>query len=285
MKGITRKAYAKLNLFLNIKNKREDGFHEIETIFERISLFDTVDICTNEEKSIVLTCSNTKLENNENLCYKAAELFLNKTELEEGVTIHLDKNIPIGSGLGGASSDAAAVLLGLNDLLKTDLSKQELYMLGAQIGSDVNFFISEERFAIGVGRGEEITPIKSDKILNHILLLGHEEMLTKTVFKLYKAELTKHSDSARLIIHYLESSEDGFPIDLLYNALTDSYLELSKKSGDVFNELNRADETFLLSGSGSTINIMVPNDEYDLNDSLRHKLKEWGIQSLKVTSQ
>lgn len=284
MDRLSLKAYAKLNLYLNILNKREDGYHNLETIFERISLYDIVELSKSEAEGISLTCSDQTLENKDNLCYIAAELFFKQTGVVNNVAIHIEKHIPKGGGLGGASSDAASVLMGLNELFDAGLSKQELYMMGAQIGSDVNFFISEEKFALGSCRGEVIEPIKSDKVFNHILLLGHEEISTATIYKLYKPQLTKYSDGARLFVRYLQSNEENLPIDFLYNALTNSYLEVSKKARQIFDELNLADETFLLSGSGATINVMAPDKDYDLDDSLKFRLKEWGIRLLSVTS-
>lgn len=286
MNQITLKAYAKLNLFLNIKNRREDGYHEIETVFERISLYDELTLKKNKENIIRIFCTDKRLEQENNLCVKAASLFFDTAGMKEGVDIHLTKNIPLGGGLGGASTDAASVLTGLNELFDAGLPQEELYMLGAKLGSDVNFFISSERFALGTGRGDEIAPIRSDKVFHHILLVGHEEIMTATIYKLYKAQLTKHSGSAKLFVQYLEDSDSKtLPVDLLYNALTGPYLELSKKAKLIFEALDESGEVFLLSGSGATINVMASDDRYELKEDLRHRLKEWGIHLLNVTSQ
>lgn len=284
MQKIELNSYAKLNLFLNILDKREDGYHNLETIFERISLCDKI-VIQKIDSGIALSCTDKSIENSDNLAYKAAELFFEHTGTDAGVDISIVKNIPKGGGLGGASSNAAYVLMGMNQLFETALSKAELYLLGAQLGSDVNFFISEERFALGLGRGEEITAIKSDKKLDHILLLGHEEISTVMIFRLFNSQLTKYTDSARLLIQFLEQGDGEFPIELLYNALSEPYLQVSKKAGKIFEELNRADATFLLSGSGATINVMVPNAEYKLDEAVQTRLREWGIRFLKVTSQ
>ena len=137
------KSYAKINLFLNIVNKRDDGFHNIETFFQFVSLFDEISFNSISKSSINFSTNNNDLSKKENLCIDAADLlrhYVNgKNDL--GVSINLKKNIPIGGGLGGGSSNAATVLLGLNKLWGCSLKKNELMNLGRKLGSDVPVFI------------------------------------------------------------------------------------------------------------------------------------------------
>lgn len=150
-------APAKINLSLEIKGRRDDGFHEIETLMAPISLTDRLTIERSKSAGgIQFSCDDPSLSNGEdNLVVRAANLFLKATKMEEGVEIALEKRIPHGAGLGGGSSDAASTLLGLNELFEARLEPKELMELAAQIGSDVPFFILGSA-AVCRGRGEVV---------------------------------------------------------------------------------------------------------------------------------
>ena len=137
------KSYAKINLFLNIVNKRDDGFHNIETFFQFISLYDEISFSKSTDRFIKFSSNNKLLSDKENLCIDAASLLRDYVDKKNklGVSINLKKNIPIGGGLGGGSSNAATVLLGLNKLWKCNLKKDDLVDLGKNLGSDVPVFI------------------------------------------------------------------------------------------------------------------------------------------------
>lgn len=161
MKPLVLNAYAKINLYLRVLRKREDGYHDIETLFERISLYDEITFSPAGDKGIHLDClvgayGHTPLLSSgpENLCYRAAEQFMKQFGVEKGIRIQLTKKIPIAAGLGGGSSDAAAVLSGLNQWWKVDASQRELIELGGRVGADVPFFLLGKRRAIGKGRGD-----------------------------------------------------------------------------------------------------------------------------------
>ncbi|PIU83199.1 MAG: 4-(cytidine 5'-diphospho)-2-C-methyl-D-erythritol kinase, partial [Elusimicrobia bacterium CG06_land_8_20_14_3_00_38_11] len=141
MVEIKLKANAKINLFLDILNKRKDGYHNIRTIFQEISLTD--EIYVREIKNgIKIFCAHPKVPTNKtNLVYKAADLLKKHSGIKKGILIKIKKNIPVGGGLGGGSSDAAAVLKGLNKLWNLKLTKNQLAGIGKKIGADVPFFI------------------------------------------------------------------------------------------------------------------------------------------------
>jgi 4-diphosphocytidyl-2-C-methyl-D-erythritol kinase len=147
-------AYAKLNLGLSILGKREDGYHELKGLMQTIDLADTL---TLKEDTSFRVKSEIKKKEEENLVFKAAKLILGK---RRGAVISLHKNIPIGAGLGGGSSDAAATLVGLNELFGLRMTKEELKELGAMIGSDVPFFFEGGLCEIG-GRGEIVKRLPS----------------------------------------------------------------------------------------------------------------------------
>ncbi len=153
------KAYAKINLGLRVLNKRDDGFHDIETIFHRINLFDELTV-EPTDAAISILCTNDALPTDEkNLCWKAVELLRTEVGTTRGATVHLKKNIPIGSGLGGGSSDAAAVLSALPGAWNISTDASTLAGIALNIGSDVPFFL-HNRSAYAEGRGERLHFVK-----------------------------------------------------------------------------------------------------------------------------
>jgi 4-diphosphocytidyl-2-C-methyl-D-erythritol kinase len=169
MNTMQLRAPAKINLSLRIVRRRNDGFHEIETLIAPISLADQIEI---EKKArwIEITCDDPSLPcGDENLVVRAAKAFFETTKTKGGVSINLRKRIPHGAGLGGGSSDAAATLLALNRLFETNFSNGELAKLGSAIGSDVPFFIFGSA-AICKGRGEDVSPLKLPGRLSLLLL-------------------------------------------------------------------------------------------------------------------
>jgi 4-diphosphocytidyl-2-C-methyl-D-erythritol kinase len=155
-------APAKINLSFQIKGRRADGFHEIETLMARISLADhlTIEASSDGEGGIDFSCDDPSLSTGEdNLVVRAARLFQKTTKVDRGFKIVLEKRIPHGAGLGGGSSDAASTLLGLNELLGTRLAETNLIQLAAQLGSDVPFFVVSSA-AICRGRGEIVSPTR-----------------------------------------------------------------------------------------------------------------------------
>ena len=164
-------APAKINLSFEIKGRREDGFHEIETLMAPISLSDRLTIERGESTGgIQFSCDDSSLSNGEeNLVVQAARLFQRATKIGAGVEIALEKRIPHGAGLGGGSSDAATTLLGLNELFETHLARKDLIELAAKIGSDVPFFIHGSA-AICRGRGEIVEPARLQASFNLLLV-------------------------------------------------------------------------------------------------------------------
>jgi 4-diphosphocytidyl-2-C-methyl-D-erythritol kinase len=146
------RAYAKINIGLRILRKRSDGYHDIETIFHQIDMFDELSL--EPAESVTLTTTSAGIPHDAtNLCIRAAQLFRDHTGLREGIAINLKKSVPVGAGLGGGSSDAAAVLVALNTLWECEMENRELVSLAARLGSDVPFFI-QGGTAAGTSRGE-----------------------------------------------------------------------------------------------------------------------------------
>ena len=158
MVTITEKAYAKINLFLEVCEKREDNYHNIDSVMQSVSLCDIITVTEND--AIVLS-NNAGLPNtSDNLAYKAAKLFFEYTNINKGVNIHIEKNIPISAGLAGGSTDAAATFKALNKLYNTNLSNDTLCTLGTKLGADIPFCIKGGTY-ITKGIGEILTPCPS----------------------------------------------------------------------------------------------------------------------------
>jgi 4-diphosphocytidyl-2-C-methyl-D-erythritol kinase len=147
-------AYAKINLGLRILRRREDGYHDLETVFHRVDIADEIEITPSE--TIVFHSIGTEVPADEtNLCLRAARLLQNEHHVTRGAVIGLTKRIPVGAGLGGGSSDAASTLLGLNKFWDLHLAPEELLPLAAQLGSDVPYFLRPGS-ALATGRGEQL---------------------------------------------------------------------------------------------------------------------------------
>lgn len=211
-------APAKLNLYLRVLGKRPDGYHELETIFERLDLADTLTF--EPADALSLTCSDPTLSYGEdNLVLKAARLLQREAGVVRGARIHLEKRIPVAAGLGGGSSDAAAALDGLNRLWALNLPQQRLIELAAMLGSDVPFFIAPQPFAIGLGRGERCEPLPSPLRLAHVLVVPAERLSTAEVYAGAQFPLTPPRRSLSMVAHALRNGSLRELADGLWNDL------------------------------------------------------------------
>ena len=202
MEELTLKAPAKLNLHLQVLNKRNDGYHDLSSLFTLINLFDTLTI--REKKGGINLLETSPIENN--LVVSAAELLKDYSCTDKGATIELKKSIPVQKGLGGGSSDAAATLIGLNKLWKLNMSKKELFNLAIQLGSDVPFFLFGET-AWAKGRGE-ILETYSLPEKNFLLSFPKIGISTSKAFEEFKidkrAELSKENFSSEKAFNSFE---------------------------------------------------------------------------------
>lgn len=175
------KAYAKINLALGVVGKREDGYHLLEMIMQNIDLYDEI-IVEKQKDGITITCDKPYVPADErNIAYKAAELFINKYNINSGVTIDITKNIPVAAGLAGGSTDGAAVLKAMNEMFDVNASDEELMDLGVKLGADVPYCINGGT-ALCEGIGEKLTPLKSFKDVIIILVKPPFGVSTKEVY-------------------------------------------------------------------------------------------------------
>ena len=275
-------APAKINLFLEILGKRQDGYHEIETVMQEVSLFDYI-YMENYDKNVVFTCSNPKLSAGEdNLVVKAVRLLQNESKTYRGVKIHLDKRIPIGAGLGGGSSDAVATLVGLNKLWRIGYDEKQLMSLAGKLGSDTPFFVVGNT-AICKGRGEIVTPYPINVSYNYIIIYPRFEVNTAMVYKNFKNSLTKNLKDVSFFMREFISGNPNKLGAVLHNRLEDVVfklypdLEKTKKALSKFNFCG-----VLLSGSGSALYGLC-KEEMDLKE-IELKIKMLNIGDVFVVT-
>ena len=206
MATLLGQAPAKINLGLKIVGRRPDGYHELRTVLQTISLADRLAVSYVRRRStqVTLRCNDQALENEDNLAYRAAAEMLTAKRWEGHVKIDLEKRIPHGSGLGGGSSDAAAVLLALGQLLRPTPPPQLLFDIAARLGSDVPFFLVGGT-AVGVGRGEEVYPLPDGRRYWALVLVPPIRVSTADAYR--RLRLPKRSS---LTAKREQSIIDGF---------------------------------------------------------------------------
>jgi len=262
---LEKKSPCKVNLLLNILGKRPDGFHELETVLHPIALFDEIRF-ERGGRGIQLTCDDPVLPvDSQNLVYRAADAFLKLHSLQDGVRIHLQKQIPLAAGLGGGSGNAATTLLALNELFDQPLSPAKLNGLAAALGSDVPFFL-QNRPALATGRGEQIRPLDSFPALRgRAFLLIHPGFGIATAWAYqslarFPAALNGRPGRAERLVSSLQAEDWRAAGAEFYNALEAPALEKYPVLA-LFQEFLRANGALaaLMSGSGSTTFAIVEN--------------------------
>lgn len=250
MNTIELTAPAKVNLLLKVLNKRKDGYHDLLTVFERISLSDHITI-SNIPKGIVVTCDKrVTAKPQDNIAYKAAELILKHARISSGVKIHIKKEIPIAAGLGGGSSDAAAVLIGIDKLFDLNISKVKLMHLGTQLGADVPFFIFDTPFAIGRGIGDRLQKLNRKTIFYHILIYPGFKVATKGVYQALDLPLTRKRGDDRMTFPKSWNGLEGF----LHNDLESVVIAKKPVIGRVAQCLvSSLGRRAMVSGSGPSV--------------------------------
>jgi len=197
--SVTINAPAKINLFLEVLNKREDGFHNINSLFQAVSLFDRLEISIKHKSGCDIILLNNKdlPTDNDNLIAKTFKLLTSEFNLKKGITVKIEKNIPIAAGLGGGSADAAATIMGCNVLFNLGLSKQEMAVLGLKLGSDIPFFFSSGQALIS-GRGEIIKESTFPIDYHLVLVNPNISVSTASSYSVLKRGLTNFKNPFNL---------------------------------------------------------------------------------------
>jgi 4-diphosphocytidyl-2-C-methyl-D-erythritol kinase len=251
---MTFSAPAKINLSLRILGRREDGFHEIESLMVPISLADTLEITRQDGAGFQFTCDDASLPvDDTNLVARAAKLFCATVGVEPRVRIHLQKRIPHGAGLGGGSSDAAATLLALNTLFASELPLPALSELAAQIGSDVPFFLHRSAATVG-GRGEVVTPCTFPHELALLLLKPPFGVPTPWAYQRWR-----DSQEIPTVRYAPQEFAWGSLVNDLERPVFEKYLFLAQLKKWLLGQPEAVGA--LMSGSGATVFAVLPAEE------------------------
>lgn len=247
------KAYAKVNISLDIVGKREDGYHLLRMIMQNIDLYDDITV-EKQREGITIECNKNYVPtDSRNLAYKAAMLFKEKYDITDGVKIKIAKNIPVSAGLAGGSTDAATVLKIMNKLFEVNASNEELKEIGLKLGADIPYCI-EGGTALCEGIGEKITPLKSfkDKII--VLVKPSFGVSTKEVYKNFDMDkVNKHPDTEELI-KAIENDDLRYVAYNMRNLLENVTLKKHKILINLKEEMNKYGSIgTMMSGSGPTV--------------------------------
>ena len=201
MDNITLKALAKINLGLDVVRRREDGYHEVRMIMQTIHLYDKLEIQKTTESGIAITSNLSYVPTNENnLVYKAGKLLMDEFDIKEGVSVYLQKRIPVAAGMAGGSTDAAAMLYGMNQIFDLGLSRKDLMERGVKIGADVPYCLMRGT-ALAEGIGEKLTSLPPMVKCPVLIAKPAISVSTKFVYENLKLnEETIHPDIDQLIV-------------------------------------------------------------------------------------
>ena len=263
MNSITLKSRAKINLSIDVLGKRQDGYHLVEMIMQTIDLYDLIEINEkdNDQITIKSTSDEIPLDCN-NLVYKAANLIKKTFNINKGVEIHIKKNIPVAAGMAGGSSNAAAVLVGLNKLWNLNLSNQQLEKIGLKLGADVPFCLNGGA-VLASGIGEELTPIKG--LTKDVCILVCKPDLfvsTKEVYECIDSKDIDKRPNNKFLIECLKNEDTRQLAENMFNVLEGVTMDkhpVIQQIKDIMTN-NRALGA-MMSGSGPTVFGLYENRE------------------------
>ena len=262
--GIDCPSFTKINIGLKILGQRNDGFHNITTIFQELEFGDNISIVQSGEGCNIISDVDWIPSDKKNICYKAYEELIKKFPDLDGIKIIINKNVPVGSGLGGGSANAAAVLKGVCKLYDLGISNNELKKIALNIGTDVPFFI-EGGTQLGKGVGEILKPIKNPVKGFYLLVIPDISISTQWAYSKIKNKLNSEetlTNFARFL------GEKNFSPKLFENDFEDVVIPAYPEIGLIKNKLIELGAKFAsLSGSGSTVYGIFTNEEDALGAS------------------
>ena len=251
---MTLHSFAKINLSIHLLGKRPDGYHEIVTLMETVTLADDLEV-TGQEKGTTITCSDPAVPTDQrNLAHRAAGLVRDRYGLgDRGARIHIEKRIPVAAGLAGGSGNAAATLHGLNALWSLGLRKEDLMDLAGELGSDVPFCLYGG-VAVATGRGEKVAWLDAAGSRSYVLACPPLAVTSGWAYSRWKLELTKDGSCINLISSVMQTGDAGRLASCLHN-------DLEPAVRTAFPEIDRARglladaglEGVLMSGSGPAV--------------------------------
>ena len=272
------RAYAKINLTLDILGKRTDGYHDLATVMQTVDLYDTICLSATEDNQAQIACTVPELSNDDNLATRAVDLVRQHLGIRQGVLIELHKRIPIAAGLGGGSSDAAAVLLALQHWWQLQLSPTDLLDLASSLGSDVPFFLTGG-LALCEGRGERVTALSSNwpRTMRWLLLLKPAiSVSTAAVFRNLPASDYTDGMHSRAVCTAITAGQTP-ELEDLNNCFERSVLETYPEVAHSREGLLQAGASFVrLSGTGPTL--FAPFSDLTLAHKVQKLLQTQGYE-------
>jgi 4-diphosphocytidyl-2-C-methyl-D-erythritol kinase len=298
--GLLVRAPAKINLSLLVAGRRDDGFHEIETVMAKVNFFDEILIEPGQRAGIELVCTGPHWapQGKENLVYKACKLFLDSCGLWADIKITLTKNIPAGAGLGSGSSDAAATLLGLNRFLSVSceapyekgalrlaVKDRELRKLAGRLGSDVAFFLGEP-LALCKGKGEKVKKLGKKFDFLALLILPDINVSTKKVYDNYRHDSALYQKLSTQINGFIEKNRIDLVWRMCANMLEKSCFSLYKGLAQLKAKVESLGmRPTCLSGSGAAMFYICDNTDAERAQEKKHKLEQRiGCKSVIVSN-
>lgn len=241
------KSFAKINLGLEIIDKRTDGYHNLKTVFQTVDLFDLIEIRENKQGVVRISGDEPTIEwNQHNTIHQAAELVYKNFSISQGLDISVKKRIPAGSGLGGGSSNAAVILMFLNQYFQLNLSLEEMIGLGATIGADVPFFFLGGT-VLAEGIGEIMTPLETIDELHFVIVVPAISVSTRLIFS--HLRLTTTPINSKIKTFMLSRN-----LKLLENRLENITFQLFPEVGNIKMRMSKLGfDLVLMSGSGSAV--------------------------------
>ena len=261
---ITERAYAKLNLTLEVIRKRDDGYHDLASIMQTVDLYDELEFSESEE--IEFNCSDGALSSDDNLVVKAANALRETAEVQQGVKITLTKHIPVAAGLGGGSADAAATLRGLNRLWGLSLNEQQLIDVANRVGSDVPFLVSGGTAMVG-GRGETLERLPPPEIGRLVIIspnLSHDDSEISKTARMFgmlsPATHTTGSLTRKLAARMMEGGDchPAFMFNVFQQVAPRAFPDW-QAAHDTFTRLGASD--IILTGAGPSMFAIAPSKE------------------------
>ncbi len=274
------KSFAKINLGLEITGKREDGYHNLRTLFQTVDFYDILEFKEIRSNDIILGGTDSSVPWDEsNLIFKAASLLKERDLSSRGIEIWVEKNIPPGKGLGGGSSNAAMTLYALNRIWALDLEKDELMNLAGKLGADVPYFL-EGGFCLGMGRGDKLTPLEDLDPFYCLLVLPPLSLSTATIYERFALSLTSGVKDSK-IIRFLERRE----FELLENDLEETVFHQYPRLKDIKSLFrNQCSELSLVSGSGSAV-FGLFDDSQKAENALKRLKKDYKVLLVETLSR
>ncbi len=289
---------AKVNLYLDVLNKRKDGYYEVVTVLQAIDLWDTI-FLSERKSGIEIHCGDDLPSNEDNLTFQSASILMKEEGIKTGISIELSKRIPIGAGLGGGSSDAAGVLVGLNELWGLHLKAERLIEIGRKVGSDVPFFISlwEDVTSVGsigggirlgLGRGDEITPLPAPEDMWLILINFDFRVSTGEIYRSLGTELTNKKKDFKMALEVFKTGNFRAVRGALYNKLEEPvFRRFPAVEREKIHLANLCDGAAVMTGSGPAVFGLAESkkEAVGIKDCLAGNLKKESICVRKSLSQ